>query len=296
VRDSTPSEREARSSYGSKGSVYAYETAQGTRWRYMFRRTDGKQTSKRGFTSERAAREALRRPLEQIERGEIRHTDQTFGAWWERWLRRRRPYLEPNAYRAYEVDGRLRLRPAFGQVRLDRLEVEQVRAWMESQAEAVESGEVAAKTVNNALGALVVCLNAAVKDRVIATNPALGVDRLPRAHVEHEYLRLHEIPVYLDACLDVYRPLAEVLLGAGLRISEAIALQVGDISSSRPAGSSGCTARRRRPGPAAPATDRRRATASVASRSVDSSPGCCRSSSHTARKPLAAIRRTRTCS
>ena len=74
-----------------------------------------------------------------------------------------------------------------------------------------------------------VCLNAAVKDRVIATNPAIGVERLPRAHVERHYLRLQEIPTYLDACLDVYRPLAEVLLHAGLRISEAIALQIGDL-------------------------------------------------------------------
>jgi integrase len=236
VRDTAPAERDARTAYGSKGNVYSYGTAHGARWRYVFRRTDGKQTSKRGFASEKAARDALRRLLEQIERGEIKHTEETFATWWGRWLRRRKPYLEPNAWRAYDVDGRLRLLPAFGPARLDRLTVEQVRAWMESEAEAVEAGELAAKTVNNALGALVVCLNAAVKDRVIAANPAAGVDRLPRAHVEHQYLRLHEIPVYLKACLGVYRPLAEVLLSAGLRISEAIALQVGDVELERTGG------------------------------------------------------------
>jgi integrase len=101
---------------------------------------------------------------------------------------------------------------------------------MERQAEAVEAGKAAPKTVNNALGTLVVCLNAAVKDRVIAANPAIGVERLPRAHVERQYLRLQEIPTYLDACIDVYRPLAETLLHAGLRISEAIALQIGDLN------------------------------------------------------------------
>jgi integrase len=53
----------------------------------------------------------------------------------------------------------------------------------------------------------------------------------PVAHldVERHYLRLQEISLYLDACLDAYRPLAEVLLHAGLRISEAIALQIGDL-------------------------------------------------------------------
>lgn len=227
--ETRPSERAAGMSRGAKGSVYAYEIAGGTRWRYVLRRSDGKQTSKRGFTSQRSAHEAYRRVVEQIDRGELRHTDETFGSWWETWLRRRKPYLEPNAWRAYDVDGRRRLLPAFRDTRLDRLGIEQVRNWMEQQAEAVEGGEAAPKTVNNALGSLVVCLNAAVKDRVIATNPAIGVERLPRAHIERHYLRLQEIPAYLDACLDVYRPLAELLIHAGLRISEAIALQIGDL-------------------------------------------------------------------
>jgi integrase len=229
LRDTTPSERTGGDGRGAKGSIYEYETSAGTRWRYVVRRSDGKQTSKRGFTSRRAAHEAYRRVLEQIDRGELRHTDEIFGSWWETWLRRRRPYLEPNAWRAYDVDGRIRLLPTFEDTRLDKLTVEQVRSWMERQAEAVEAGDTAAKTVNNALGTLVVCLNAAVKDRVIASNPAVGVDRLPRAHVERHYLRLQEIPLYLDACLDAYRPLAELLLHAGLRISEAIALQIGDL-------------------------------------------------------------------
>ncbi len=227
--DTRPSERSADLTRGAKGSVYSYETAGGTQWRYVLRRSDGKQTSMRGFPSQRAAQEAYRRVVEQIDRGELRHTDETFASWWETWLRRRKPYLEPNAWRAYDVDGCLRLLPAFGDTRLDKLDVEHVRSWMEQQAEAVDAGEAAPKTVNNALGTLVVCLNAAVKDRVIAANPATGVERLPRAHVERHYLRLQEIPAYLDACLDVYRPLAEVLIHAGLRISEAIALQIGDL-------------------------------------------------------------------
>jgi integrase len=221
--------RVATSTPGAGGGVYPYSTAKGTRWRYVARRSDGTSTSKRGFTSPRAAREARRRLIEQIERGEVRHTKETFGGWWKTWLRRRKPYLEPNAWRAYDVDGRMRLLPEFREVRLDKLDVEHVRAWMEAQAEAVEAEEIAAKTVNNALGTLVVCLNAAVKHRVIASNPALGIERLPPAHIEHDYLRLREIPLYLDACLEVYRPLAEVLVGAGLRISEAIDLQIADL-------------------------------------------------------------------
>jgi hypothetical protein len=84
---------------------------------------------------------ALRRLREQVERGEIRHTSESFGGWWERWLRRRRSYLEPNAWRAYDVDGRTRLLPAFEHARLDGLDLERVRGWMEEQAETVEAGD-----------------------------------------------------------------------------------------------------------------------------------------------------------
>lgn len=93
----------------------------------------------------------------------------------------------------------------------------------------METGDLAAKTVNNALGTLAVCLNSAVEDGVVAVNPALRVQRLPPAHVEREYLRLEEIPRYIEACSDVYRPLAELLVGSGLRISESLALRIGDL-------------------------------------------------------------------
>jgi integrase len=230
VSDVGPSERSKRTAgYGSQGGVYPYATAQGTRWRFLVRRSDGSQTTKRGFSSATAARVAYRRAVERVDRGEVRHTNQTFGGWWEAWLQRRKPYLEPNAWRAYEVDGRKRLLPALQEVRLDKLDTELIRAWMQEHAETVEAGDVAAKTINNTLGTLVVCLNAAVKDRVIAANPALGIERLPPAHIEHDFLRLEEIPLYLDACVEVYRPLAELLVRAGLRISEAIALQRADL-------------------------------------------------------------------
>jgi len=229
--------RSETATYGSKGGVYAYQTARGTRWRFVIRRSDGKQTSKRGFSSPRAARDAQRRLVEQIERGELRHSEHTFGSWWETWLARRKPYLEVNAWRAYDVDGRMRLLPEFEHVRLDRLDAELVRGWMQAQGSAVEAGHVSAKTVNNTLGSLVVCLNAAVRERVLAPNPALGIERLPAAHIEHDYLRLDEIPRYFDCCIDVYRPLAETLIRAGLRISEAIALQVADLELEETGGS-----------------------------------------------------------
>jgi integrase len=226
---SPASRRTDTATHGRSGGVYSYRTSRGYRWRFVYRRSDGTQTSKRGFASERAARDARRRLIEQVERGEVRHTRETFGDYWDRWLRRRRPYLEPGTWTGYEINGRRRLLPAFGSCSLGELSVDVIRDFVADLAEAVEAGDLAAKTVNNALGTLVVCLNDAVKDGLLAVNPALHVDRLPPAHIERDYLRLDEIPRYLDACSEVYRPLAQVLIGSGLRISEALALRLNDV-------------------------------------------------------------------
>jgi integrase len=230
LREVSPTARRADTSrHGRSGGVYSYRTASGVRWRFVYRRSDGTQTSKRGFTSERGARDARRRLMERVERGEVRHTRETFGGYWERWLARRKPYLERGTWTGYEINGRKRLVPAFGCRPLGELSVEEIRDFVAVLAEAVEAGEVAAKTVNNALGTLVVCLNDAVQDGLIASNPALRVQRLPPEHIERDYLRLDEIPRYLDGCSDIYRPLAAVLIGSGLRISEALGLRLSDL-------------------------------------------------------------------
>lgn len=229
VREMTPDKRRAGGATSRSGGVYPYPTKLGTRWYFKVRDSNGVQTSKRGFSSEKAARDAKRRLTERIERGEVRHTKETFGAHWGRWLARRKPYLEPSTWSAYEIDGRKRLLPVLGSSPLGSIGVDQVRSLMAELAELVAAGEVSAKTVNNTLGTLVVCLNAAVEDGLIAANPAQRVERLPRAHIERDYLRLHEIRPYIASCVAVYRPMAELLIGTGMRISEAVGLRVGDL-------------------------------------------------------------------
>lgn len=47
---------------------------------------------------------------------------------------------------------------------------------------------------------------------------------LPAEHREMDDLRLDEIPAYLAACNDRYRPLAELVLATDIRIGEVLAL------------------------------------------------------------------------
>lgn len=52
--------------------IYAYSTRTGVRFRFVFRQSDGTMSSRRGFTSRRAAADARRRVVESIERGEVK--------------------------------------------------------------------------------------------------------------------------------------------------------------------------------------------------------------------------------
>ncbi len=69
------------------------------------------------------------------------------------------------------ANGRLRLMPVLESVPLQRMEVEHVLELMDVMTEAMEAEELAPKTINNTLGTLVVCLNAAVKEKADGDEP-----------------------------------------------------------------------------------------------------------------------------
>ena len=207
------------------GGIYAYETRAGTRYYFKYRKSDGRSATRRGFASPRAARRERERVVVSAALGEQSSTTETFGEFFDDWLRNRRPYLEPGTYRDYEIHGRKRLE-TFRPIKLSRLSPTTIESWI---ARSVEEGRYAPKTINNSLATLVACLNDACRKGKLPRNPAAGVARLPPVHVERDYLRLTEIPRYLDSCAAIYRPLAELLIATGMRISEALALTWQDV-------------------------------------------------------------------
>src|SRR3954449_13010567 len=141
-----------------------------------------------------------------------------------------KPYLEAGSWNDYRRHGERRILHHFGHRKLTTITAPEVREWI---VELCEAGDFKPKTLNNGLTALPVCLNQAVADGLIPINPASFVKALPLGHIERDYLRLAEIGRYLDACDPVYRPLAETLIGTGMRIGEALALTVVDIDTDR---------------------------------------------------------------
>lgn len=217
----------------SHHGVYTYETTDGTRWRYLFRQSDGRLTSRRGFTSRSAALSARAIAVEQVRRGEVRATRDTFGEFWARVLEAKRPYVTAGTLQDYTTHGEKRLLPWFGALPLTTVDEDRVRDWLIEMAELVAAGEVSAKTVNNARTCLSMTLGEAVRRRHIAQNPCRWVPELPVERAEIDYLRLDEIERYLDACISHYRPLAEFLIGTGARTSEALAVRWPDVDFAR---------------------------------------------------------------
>ena len=198
-----------------------------------YRTADGRQVKKAVGSVRKDAEQALTAALAKVDRGEVTSTSrETLAEAAERWLRRKKPIIEASTYRDYETHLRLRLLPAFGKRKLTQI----TRAHVEDYLAHLDaSSGLSRKTINDSLIPLRQILGRAVRDGVIATNPAQSTDRdsaleLPYEPPTMHYLNRADALRYLDACSGWYRPLAEVLIGAGLRVGEAIALEWRDIA------------------------------------------------------------------
>jgi integrase len=206
--------------------VYPYTVASGQA-RYYAKLASG--ATKRGFTSARAA-SRFKKSADSAP-AQPKQTRDSFAALWPGFLRVRRPYLVPGTYDDYARHGKLRLIPRFGPDKVAAITKADVQDWL---ADLDEAEELAPKTINNALRVLQAFFTWLVDDReLLLRSPARKVEPLPEDLFEPDWLRPEEIPVYLEACSTEYRPLAELLIGGGPRISEALAVEVDDIDAER---------------------------------------------------------------
>jgi integrase len=217
----------------ARGTLIRRRTkTKGLVWDIKFRTGDGTQVKRVIGPSKQEAQRALNEELAAVQRGERRSTSgETFEQAAQRWLERKRPRIEPATYRDYEIHLRRRLIPTFGKLKLRQIS----RGKLESYLAALDSaGSLSRKTINDSLIPLRQILAAAVRDGVLASNPARNNDRdhpleLPYERPTMRSLTREEALGYLDSCSGWYRPLAEVLIGAGLRVGEAIALEWRDV-------------------------------------------------------------------
>lgn len=120
----------------------------------------------------------------------------------------------------------------FGGILLEELETENVRQLQRS----LRKDGLQTRTVNDSISLLKHALETATNERVITWNPAKAVERLkrkeePARDTIHRALTREEIEKFLKAAADSwYYPLYVFLMNTGLRIGEASALSIRDVS------------------------------------------------------------------
>lgn len=205
--------------------IYPYETDDGRRWRCVWRSSDRKSQSKSGFESEGAAERFLRRELVKVEDGlAIAGPKATVAELWPKFLERAR--ISDGTRAGYESNGRLHVLPVLGEKRIGKLQREHIEDWLD---DLIEAEKLSPKSINNCLMTLRSFCRWSARMDYIARNPAEYVEKIEEDRLERDYLRLAEIPRYLEACSPVYRPLAELLIATGMRISEALGLKWADV-------------------------------------------------------------------
>jgi len=169
---------------GDQAGVYAYDTSEGTRWRFAFRQSDRRLTTRRGFASRRAATIARNTAVEEVRRGEVIVHRDTFRAFWDQLLTDKPPYVTAGTLQDYTTHGRRRLLPWFGDLRLTAIDADRIRDWLADMADLVDDGELKPDTVNNARTCLSMTLGEAVRRRHLTQNPCRYVPELPVERAE----------------------------------------------------------------------------------------------------------------
>lgn len=207
---------------------------------YSYRFTvDGKRYAVYGATMKECRQKELEK-REQIEAGTYKKGKAlTVSEYFKRWLDSREGAVSSATLRTYwKLTNRIKKQKidkagrVFGDIKLSDLETENVRQLQK----ALQADGLTTRTINDSISLLKHALETATAERVIDWNPAKAVERLKRTEEQardtiHRALSREETEAFLKSAADSwYYPLYMFLLYTGLRIGEASALSIGDVS------------------------------------------------------------------
>jgi len=208
-------------------TISKYQTANGTTlYRVRYRTPDRGQTDKRGFRTRRAAEDWAANNEVAKARGEYVAPALgrvTVGELGPSWLKRQKGHMKPSGFRSIESAWRNWVEPRWHRAKVADIRYTDVQAWV-----ADLSAELGASMVATVYSVLARILDDAVRDRLLATNPARGVKLPRRSKRQNVYLtadQLHRLAVEAGR----YGSLVLLLGTAGLRWGEAAALRVCDV-------------------------------------------------------------------
>jgi len=207
-------------------TVKSYDTAKGKRYRVRYRTPEGRQTDKRGFLTKKAA-EAYAATVE-VDKLQGSYVAQsagrvTVGELGPDWLARQKTHMKPSAHRSLDSAWRVHVEPRWGNTPVNAIRYSAVHSWIAEIA--VDRKATVVQTAHSVLNRI---LEDAVRDRLIAANPAAKI-KLPRK-VRKKNTYLTDAQVHqLAAEAGRYRSLVLLLSYLGLRWGEAAGLRVADI-------------------------------------------------------------------
>lgn len=211
------------------GSVSSYSTSSGRRYRVRFRRPDGSQTDKRGFTNKRDAEvflasiEVSKARGDFIELGASLVLLGTLGA---DWMRDRSRVVKPSTYRSLESAWRNHVAPKWSLRPIGSIRHSEVQTWVSLMATTQSPTNVL-----RSHGILAGIFDSAVKDRRLSANPARGV-ALPRKTRRAKAYLTH-VQVELLAESSAEATMIRFLAYTGLRWGEATGLRVRNVDLTR---------------------------------------------------------------
>lgn len=211
------------------GSITAYESADGRRYRVRYRKPDHSQTDKRGFRTKRDAEEFLH----MVELSKVRgsYVDPalsrvTVETWARDWLKSQ-AQLKPTALVGYESALSKHIIPRWGRRSLSDIGYAEIQHWISDL-----SKTLAPQTVRNIYAVFSLVFSFAVRDGRLVRNPAEGIQLPRRIKAKRGYLTHAQVHRLADECGDS-RTLVLFLAYTGLRWGEAAALRVRDVDFTR---------------------------------------------------------------
>jgi integrase len=153
----------------------------------------------------------------------------TIGELGPAWLERQGGHLKPSGYKTVETAWRVRVKPRWGDIALGDIRPTTVQQWISELSQpTADTKALGASAIKRAHYVLSGILGDALRDNVIARNPAAGV-KLPRTtRKRHVYLTHAQVGA-LAALAGDYEGLVLLLAYTGLRWGEAVGLRVRDL-------------------------------------------------------------------
>ena len=177
-------------------TISKYQTSSGTTlYRVRYRTPENRQTDKRGFTTKRDAERFAAMVEVAKMRGEYvapTHARMTVAQLGPAWLDRQRGHLKPSSYRVMEIEWRVRVAPRWGKVGIGDIRPTAVQRWVSDLSHGVDGATpVGASVVSRAHHVLASILADAVRDHLLAANPATDI-KLPRKNRRRPVYLTHQ--------------------------------------------------------------------------------------------------------